>query len=236
MTFSTVTKRSLVESVVDQIRQALQDGRWKVGARIPTEPELAELFKISRNTVREAVRVLIFAGLLEARQGDGTYVRSLTDPTETLKALSQGTLIEHLEARAILEVEATRLAALRRTEDDLVQMRNAFHASAKCLAANDLEGFVEHDLAFHASVVRAARNGAMTELYSFFSRAIRQHLRALVTDERLPMPCIEDHGAVLEAIERQHPDEAAEASRRIVCTPQEVLEQLASSTEGTEAL
>ena len=65
-------KRSLVDIALEQIRQRIDAGHWPLGQRLPPEPELAELLGMSRNTVREAVRVLTFSGVLEVRQGDGT--------------------------------------------------------------------------------------------------------------------------------------------------------------------
>jgi DNA-binding transcriptional MocR family regulator len=62
------------------LRQRITQGAWAIGERLPTEPELSAELGISRNTVREAMRVLAFSGLIEIRQGDGSYLRSVTDP------------------------------------------------------------------------------------------------------------------------------------------------------------
>lgn len=67
-----LTKRSLVELAVERMRECIVLGDWQVGQRLPTEPELALQLGISRNTVREAMRVLAFSGLVEIRQGDGS--------------------------------------------------------------------------------------------------------------------------------------------------------------------
>ncbi|MEX5623926.1 GntR family transcriptional regulator, partial [Pseudomonas syringae] len=74
-----LTKRSLVELAVERMRERIVMGDWKVGQRLPTEPELALQLGISRNTVREAMRVLAFSGLVEIRQGDGSYLRTAQD-------------------------------------------------------------------------------------------------------------------------------------------------------------
>lgn len=113
-------KRSLVDIALEQIRQRIDDGTWPLGQRLPPEPELAEIIGISRNTVREAVRVLTFSGVLEVRQGDGTYVRACADPLSTMQALARSSVEQALEARGMIEIEASRLAALRRTEADLI--------------------------------------------------------------------------------------------------------------------
>ena len=126
---SPLIKRSLVDQALDQLRLRITEGVWTVGQRLPTEPELSAELGISRNTVREAMRVLAFSGLIEIRQGDGSYLRAVIDPLDTLKALSRCSLEQARETRHILEVEAIGLAALRRTDEDLIELRKALSVS-----------------------------------------------------------------------------------------------------------
>ena len=128
-TFLHSLKRSLVDQALDQLRLRITEGVWTVGQRLPTEPELSAELGISRNTVREAMRVLAFSGLIEIRQGDGSYLRAVVDPLDTMKALSRCSHEQARETRHILEVEAIGLAALRRTDEDLVALREALGVS-----------------------------------------------------------------------------------------------------------
>ena len=80
-------KRSLVDQALEQLRWRITEGKWAIGERLPTEPELSAELGISRNTVREAMRVLAFSGLIEIRQGDGSYVRSALDAAATLGSI-----------------------------------------------------------------------------------------------------------------------------------------------------
>ena len=91
------------------------------------------------------MRVLAFSGLIEIRQGDGSYLRSMTDPLGTMRALSHCTLEQAQETRQILEVEAIGLAALRRTEADLAALRKALALSAERYHG-DLEAYISADL------------------------------------------------------------------------------------------
>src|ERR687885_2984506 len=75
----TARRAGLIEQVIDQLREQIVAGTWAIGARIPTEAELAQLTGTSRNTVREAVQSLVHAGLLERRQGSGTYVLAASE-------------------------------------------------------------------------------------------------------------------------------------------------------------
>src|SRR4051794_2993381 len=75
----TARRAGLIEQVIDQLREQILAGTWPIGGRIPTESELAQLTGTSRNTVREAVQSLVHAGLLERRQGSGTYVLAASE-------------------------------------------------------------------------------------------------------------------------------------------------------------
>ncbi len=83
-----VRRSTLITQVTDQLRDEIRSGKWPVGSRIPTEPELSELTGTGRNTVREAVQALVHTGLLERRQGSGTYVLAASEVSGTLASTS----------------------------------------------------------------------------------------------------------------------------------------------------
>ena len=172
---------SLVDQAIEAVRAEITSGAWPVGEKIPTEPELVETLGIGRNSVREAIRALVHAGLLETRQGDGTYVTARSDLTGALRRRSShAELVEILEVRRALEVEASRLAALRRTDDDLAQLERLLQARDAAWLADDDEQFVELDVALHRAVAAAAHNAMLTELYDDFTVALRPALRRAV--------------------------------------------------------
>ncbi|MNO60063.1 putative L-lactate dehydrogenase operon regulatory protein [compost metagenome] len=209
-------KRSLVDIALEQIRQRIDTGIWLLGQRLPPEPELAEVLGMSRNTVREAVRVLTFSGVLEVRQGDGTYVRACADPLGTMLALARSPVEQTLEARAMIEVEAARLAALRRTDEDLLALREALAASSERYGRDDLQDYIDHDLVFHQRVVDSAHNPVLSELYRYFSRAVRAGLEHTIGDPQREQPDFDLHRQMLEAIERGDADAAAAANRALL--------------------
>ncbi|OQS44673.1 FadR/GntR family transcriptional regulator [Chromobacterium haemolyticum] len=219
-------KRSLVDIAVENIAKRLADGDWPIGARIPTEPELAEQLGVSRNTVREAVRVLLYAGLLEVRQGDGSYVRATVNPGDAMRAISRASLREHLEVRCMLEESAARLAASRCPEADLSAIADALARRGERLPQEPLENFIERDLEFHLAVANASGNQALAELYAYFSRAVRQHVQQSILDEALPDPDLAAHQAIYEAIRQRRPDEAARAAAAITRPLLEALDRL----------
>lgn len=228
-TAPSVTRRSLVDVAVDAMRERLDRGEWRVGERIPIEPELASLIGVSRNTVREAVRVLAFSGALEVRQGDGTYVRSAVDASSVAQHLSRATLREHLEVRAMLEVEAARLAALRRTPEDLERIQSALALRGERAERGRKDVFIEHDLAFHRAVVEAAHNPALAKLYGFFAGAVRSTVKATMEMDDLPEPDYTAHAAVCDAIARRDPQAAVSASHALLQPILDALDPMASS-------
>jgi GntR family transcriptional regulator, transcriptional repressor for pyruvate dehydrogenase complex len=177
---TSLRRSSLVELAVSQLREQVLSGQWPVGARLPAETELAQRLEVGRSTVREAVRALVHAGLLETRQGSGTYVRSVTPGADWEPRLRRAAVLDAYEVREALEVQAARLAASRRTEADI-------EALFACLAERDRvlgddARFVEADLAFHSAVVAAAHNPLLAEMFDSFAAVLREALIAIRSD------------------------------------------------------
>src|ERR1700754_829017 len=115
------------------MREAIRTGDWAVDQRIPPEPELVTMLGVGRNTVREAVRALAHAGLLDVRQGDGTFVRATSELSGAVRRLCGTELREVLEVRRTLEVEGARLAATARTASELDRLTMLLTLRAKAL-------------------------------------------------------------------------------------------------------
>ena len=211
-------KRSLVDQALEQLRQRITEGKWAIGERLPTEPELSAELGISRNTVREAMRVLAFSGLIEIRQGDGSYLRSMTDPLGAMKALSHCTLAQAQETRQIIETEAIGLAALRRTEEDLQALRYALSVSGEHYHG-DLERYISYDLVFHKRLVDAAQNPALSELYQYFSNIVGAQLRQTLNVQPRRQAVFDLHVEILDAVEQQDPERAKALSRQLINEP-----------------
>src|SRR6266566_9339753 len=115
-------RASVTDDAIDKIRELIVSGRWGPGDRLPRESELAAQLGLSRNSLREAVRALALVRVLEVRQGDGTYVRSLA-PDLLLESTRMATdllpgrsVLELFEVRRLLEPAAVALAARRMDE------------------------------------------------------------------------------------------------------------------------
>jgi len=216
MSLPQVPRTSLVDSVIAQLRTQIESGGGPGDERIPTEEQLAAALGVGRNTVREAGGVLVHAGMLEVRQGDGTYVRSSRDPSATLRRIDSATLRDQLEVRRALEVEAARLAALRRTESNLEVMRRALDQRGGWDDEASLAEFVERDARFHLSIVEASHNAALVELYRYFWGSLQSTIARTEDEQALPEPTLAAHEAIYQAIAERDPVRAAAAAHRLL--------------------
>ncbi|MFI5805625.1 FadR/GntR family transcriptional regulator [Streptomyces sp. NPDC051561] len=221
MALQAAGRKSLVDTVVEQLRDQLTGGEWSVGDRIPTEHVLAEQLGVGRNTVREAVRVLVHAGLLESRQGNGTFVRSTADPSAVLRGMQHADTLDVLELRVALEAEAARLAAVRRDEDDLRALRAALDALHE-----QGDRAADADIVFHRGIVEATHNTAYTEVYRFFSAQVHESLVTSLGDHEMPPIDLVAHCALVDAVESGDPDAAEQAARALLQVPIDVIRAL----------
>ncbi|WP_243014393.1 FadR/GntR family transcriptional regulator [Brevibacillus borstelensis] len=221
-------RMTLVEQVVAQIYSLIQSGDWPVGTRIPPEPELVNQLGVSRNTVREAVRALVHTGMLETRQGDGTYVCSSSELGAALqRRFQRSALTETLEVRSALEQDAARLAALRRTPEDVEAMKTWLTASE---VADNAQTYIEADVQLHMSIVKAAHNSILLELYEHMTESIQQSIGETV-DKVVFSPASKRlalhkkiHRELIDAIVAGRPEEAILAVRAHIEAAQQAFE------------
>jgi DNA-binding FadR family transcriptional regulator len=209
MPLRSTERSSLVPQVIEQLQAQISSGEWGVGTRIPPEADLAATLGVGRNTLREAVLALVHAGLLERRQGSGTYVVGARELAGAVaRRVADAHVAEVLEVRRALEVEAARSAAARRSVEDLVALDGALARREAAWQSGEAEAFVDADVVFHQTVVAAAHNRILAELYADFSAALRSSLTDQIGD-RLTPDRYSDHGRLVEAIRASDPARAA---------------------------
>ncbi|THA78493.1 FadR family transcriptional regulator [Streptomyces sp. A0642] len=169
----------LVEQATRHLRAQITEGHWPVGTKIPGETTLAKTLGVGRSTVREAVRTLATLGLLQSRQGAGVFVIADHEAEEWPVRLRRAAVTDVYEVRMLIEVQAARLAAVRRTDEDLIALDAALVARRAAGAGPD-DAFVDADIALHRAVVAAAHNPVLTDLFGEFVPALRQALIDLV--------------------------------------------------------
>jgi DNA-binding FadR family transcriptional regulator len=218
-----VQRGSAVDAVLDQMHEQVASGAWAVGDRIPGEHDLCAVLGVSRPAVREAIRALSHVGVLEVRRGDGTYVRSAADPRPLLRRVERASLRDVFEVQLAYDVQAAKLAAVRRTEDDLRCLEALLRDRD---AADDPAEFGEADSRFHLGVVEAAGNPLLAEAFRFFRHRLRESLSVLREDRDLPEASPASHQAVLAAIAERDAEAAGRAAARIVEPTLRALEEV----------
>jgi DNA-binding FadR family transcriptional regulator len=204
---ATTRRTGLVDQAIDQLREAVTQGDWPIGQRIPTELELAEQLGVGRNTVREAVRALAHSGLLEVRQGDGTYVRATSEVSGAVRRLCGSELREVLQVRRTLEVEGARLAASARTDDELRELECLLDERDQAELEKRFDDFVRTDAEFHLAVVNCGHNTLLTELYRGLTEVVTASVAATSrNDPRQPTEI--QHRGLVDAIAARDPDRA----------------------------
>ncbi|MBC7562181.1 MAG: FadR family transcriptional regulator [Gemmatimonadaceae bacterium] len=169
----TITRLSLADATAAQLETRIAAGEWAIGARLPTETDFMVELGIGRSTVREAVRTLVRVGLVQVRQGDGTYVTGQRADNEPLWLRCQrAQLHEIYDVREALDLQAARLAAERRSEEDLVAMRELLDERAASLAARDARRYADADVAFHQRIVAATQNEMLIDLYRVLGQSL----------------------------------------------------------------
>jgi GntR family transcriptional repressor for pyruvate dehydrogenase complex len=208
--------RPATEQAVSAIMRLLTSGELGPGDRLPTERELALRLRVSRSTVREAIRGLAMVRVLQVRHGEGIFVTSLDAPLLleatgfALQLMRDHEVVDLLELRAILEGAAAALASARMTDE---QLRTLVRRLEELDAASTADELLEADIAFHASLAAGAGNVVLASLLDTFSaRTYRaRHLNAgLGLDDAL-VRSRASHRRIYEAVAAKDP-EAARAS------------------------
>jgi GntR family transcriptional repressor for pyruvate dehydrogenase complex len=195
----------VTEEAIERIRDRIASGDWGPGTRLPREADLAKELGLSRNSLREAVRALSLARILEVRQGDGTFVSSLEavdllEPTLSATHLLRGrTVLELFEVRRMLEPEAAAMAA--RLSDATVIAALGRELERMHAAGDRAEELVEADASFHDVIAGAPGNGVLQALLrSLSTSTVRARLWHGIVDRTALDLAREEHARIYEAI------------------------------------
>jgi GntR family transcriptional repressor for pyruvate dehydrogenase complex len=212
---AVIARRNTSQQVVDALCGKLRSGAYRVGDRLPSEPELGAELGVSRSTVREAVRELTALGVVEIQHGRGTFVRSLRPDLllrgdSLVEPANDRIREELLEVRSIVEPEAAALAAERATEEEIERLRYDVARLADAIGHGSAP---PEDLGFHLDLVRATHNAALWRV----SGAIISFYQ---WDGQLPTEQdVIDHRAIYEAVRDRDPQRARRAMREHLAGP-----------------
>lgn len=223
MAIETPLRRlALVEQAIAVLQARIERGDWEIGARLPPEQQLAAQLGVGRSTIREAVRALTSIGLVQSRQGAGTYVQAHEIPESNLMhRLARAAMLDVYEVRQGLELQAAPLSAQRRTDTDLAQINEALGRRRRARRLGRMRAWVDADVDFHRAVIDAAHNPVLSDIYRTFTGALRASLDTISMDADELRDGHEDHVALASAIANHDAEAAVSATLRILATTRE---------------
>ncbi len=209
-----IKKTRIHEEVFSQIRELIKEGRFKAGDQLPSERELAETFRVSRTSVREALRALESQGLIVSRTGMGNFVadlpvESLVGPLARLLIDEKKALADVFEMRKLIEPHIAALAAARATARDVAQLKRTVAKQIQAVSRG--ETGVDADAELHLSIGRATQNQALQKLVSGLMELLSpSREESLQTPERR-QASIDAHRRIIHAIEKHDETRARSA-------------------------
>ena len=213
--FQEIAIETPVDKIIRQIRGLISSGQLNPGDRLPSERKLAEKLGVGRTHVRDAIAKLEFYGILKTLPQSGTIVEGIGITalegliTDVLK-LEESEFVDLVETRTLLETQAARTAALRRTTEDIINMKSALDAY-EAKVRNGLPA-VEEDLLFHLTIAEAGRNAVLKSLMLIITPDIVKNFTKLdVCKDGRFYRSLEEHKVILEYIVNQKPELAAKA-------------------------
>ena len=211
-----IVKKSLPQQIADAIEQKIHDKEYLVGDKLPTEPNLVEYFGVSRNTVREAIQSLAHSGLLETRQGDGTYVVAQEKlQVEFFNIMNSATYQNVLEVRELLEKHIVVSAIRNCTDEDIAEMKK--YLLRRKGEESSLRETTQADLDFHIAIAAATHNEIILSMYKYISKYIQDVIYQKTHNMDHDQDYIDEiHDRLFHAIEDRDVDTALECVNRIV--------------------
>ncbi|MGB6742686.1 MAG: FadR/GntR family transcriptional regulator [Terracidiphilus sp.] len=211
-------KSALVDRVVRSIQEQILSERLPVGTKLPPEREFAERLGVSRTVVREAMRVLAAKGLLETSHGVGTTVKALTREEAVkplnlfLRSLGREISLDHLhQVRSLIEIENTRLAAERGSDNDLDGLQQIL--TEMQAAKDDPELFASKDTEFHRRLAETTHNPLLILLLDSIGDLMIEVRKLVAKEDGLVERVMPAHAAILECIRARDEKKAQQMMR-----------------------
>jgi len=209
----TPIKRSdLPDAVVERILERVKNGDFQPGSKLPSIQELSEKLQVGRSSIREALKQLQIVGIVELKQGKGTFVRekfdvsSLSESIGYLLTLHKPDILHLMEARKIVERGTVALAAEKASKDEVEKLYNLLQGMEKEI--DNPDGFAEYNVQFHITIAEASKNSLLpiffNSIYDLFLREQQAVARLLDVSER----SLKYHKRIWKAIKDHNVDKA----------------------------
>lgn len=214
--FEVVRRNRIYEDIARQIQKMIAD-KMKPGDMLPPERQLAELFGVSRSSIRDAIRMLELSGLVEARQGLGTVVRehagdAVVNPLTSILVQKRKLVGELLDVRKMVEPPLAARAAVHATKDEVADMEAILRRQTEKMKGGELA--IEEDNEFHYAIALAADNSVVLKVLDVLMDLLRETRERSLQVEGRPEQSLAGHQEILDAIKRQDAAGAEQAMCR----------------------
>ena len=210
--------QSTKKMIISSLKELINFKNLEPGDKLPSERMLSEKFNVSRGNLRDALQTLEYYGLVKSIPQSGTFVAdigitALNGMIDDILSLPVPSFKELVEARIFLELKGVKLAAIRRTTDDLIRMENALKAYSDKVNAG--EDAVQEDLLFHLAIARASGNPTLnTFMLKITPEIINNFEKHHVCDKDTAFIGIQEHNAIIDAIRDNDPAAAKDAMKK----------------------
>jgi len=211
--FRSVKRQRVSDEIVGQVRALISKGVLKPGDRLPPERELIREFGVSRPSLREALKSLVAQGFLEVKQGDRTFVKSITseklqDPLSLLLKADTQKIFDLIEVRKAIEAWGAFHAAQRGSEEDIKQLEEIIEEMKEAL--DEGKSWEKQDADFHLAMAQATHNTIQTHIMSTIYDLLRESVARVFRDQGKAKKLFNQHYRIFSAIKNRSPDKARE--------------------------
>lgn len=201
----SIGQKSIVEQIINSLTESIIRGEYKSGTKLPSEFELMEEMQVSRNSLREAMKILSAMGIVEIRRGDGTYICSQANPTLFDKVIYSmiydvSSSEELLELRQVLDEATVQMAAGKITSEEIAKLQKNINDMQEACNRSDVAAMQQCDMEFHKNLIDSCKNvffvRIMKGVYTIFENSISENLKM----EQLDSKAAEYHQRILDCV------------------------------------
>lgn len=181
-----ISSKTVVQKIIEQITGAISSGRFQLGEKLPSEFELMEELKVSRNSLREAMKIMSATGLVDIRRGDGTYICSQINPgffDNVIYSMmfESSSDQEIVELRQVLDEAVIKLAMKKITSEEINQLQQYINEMRQCIEEKEYERAGKLDCQFHLYLTECCKNAFLNRIvkgvYEIFAPSIEKNIQ-----------------------------------------------------------
>ncbi len=211
--FKSIKRQRVSDEIVNQVKSLISQGTLKPGDRLPPERELIKEFGVSRPSIREALNSLVAQGFLEVKQGNRTFVKSVTsekiqDPLSLLLKADTQKIFDLIEVRKAMEAWGASQAAQRVSEEDIRRLQEIIGQMKTALEKG--KSWEKQDADFHLAMAQATHNTIQTHMMFTIYDLLRESVARVFRDQGKAEKLFQQHYRIFKAIKNRAPDEARE--------------------------